>query len=311
MRARAALERGGRGGVDRLAEVFERRERRPGAAELGRVGAEDRRAVAGEVNAAHAAAAGGVAHREPGLVERLVLEGAAGEVGELGLGAQAVAEADRVAGRRVRHAAGTPAQRFDARRAVGREQFHAQVQRHAGRAEPGDEVRALGRDRRAREHLRHGGELRAERRGVEHRRHLAAVARVLPGDQVEQRPGAREHHARPDQAGLVLQGHLGGAERDDAGQRPAGERQHAVGGAGGEDQRVETEGRGAAGVHQLQRVRLDLPDQRVGAVLDPRPQRLEPVEHGAGAAGLEAVEVAAVAAQRGGRLAVDLTAVAR
>ncbi len=99
-----------------------------------------------------------------------------------------------------------------------------------------------------------------------------------------------KHHARADQRGLRLQRDLRSAEREDARQRPAGEGQHSLGGAGGQDERVEAQAVGAAVVQQVQRAALDLPHQRVGAVVDAALQRGEAVEEGLRLAGLEPVQ---------------------
>ena len=58
-------------------------------------------------------------------------------------------------------------------------------------------------------------------------------------DQRQQRPGADEGDAPTDRDALRLEGDLGGAEREHAGQRPPGERQHAVHRAGRENEPVE------------------------------------------------------------------------
>ncbi|CAB5104465.1 hypothetical protein IST4112_05508 [Burkholderia cenocepacia] len=96
-----AFERGRAGFGGRRARsdagVVEQRERRAPARCLGRVGARDARAVARHVEAAHRRASGRVAHGQPGAIERVEFEAAAGEIGELCLGTQAETEAERVA----------------------------------------------------------------------------------------------------------------------------------------------------------------------------------------------------------------------
>src|SRR5262249_43156396 len=87
---RLALDRGD-------AEILERRRGGETPAERRRIGAADPRAVAGDVEAV-AAAPVGIALRHP-LPEHLVAaQRAAGELGELRLGAQPVAERDGIAG---------------------------------------------------------------------------------------------------------------------------------------------------------------------------------------------------------------------
>ena len=109
LRRLGGMQRAARG----MAEVGERRERREPAGRFGAVGAEDARAVAGEVDALRAAAAVGIDARQPLAAQRLEREFAAREVGELRLGAQMPAERDRIAleallGVRVRRARAPP-----------------------------------------------------------------------------------------------------------------------------------------------------------------------------------------------------------
>ena len=76
------------------AEIRKRGQRRQAASRFGAIGAEQACAVAGEVDAAHAAAAVGIDARQPLPALRFEHELAARQVGELRLGPQMPSERD-------------------------------------------------------------------------------------------------------------------------------------------------------------------------------------------------------------------------
>ena len=227
----------------RMAEIGERRERGEPAGGFGAVGAEDARAVAGEVDARHAAAAVGIDARQPLPALRLEHELAAREVGELRLGAQVPAERRphrlRSAARAacIAHAnrgctpsASSPSMASGCTpcSSVTPARRSARISSSAAPCEP-----------RPREQAAQCRPRLGRRRGVEHRGDLRAGLQVLRRDEVQQRPAAEEHDARADRAGLRLQRDLRGAEAVAAGALPAGHRHQPVGGAGADDQRIE------------------------------------------------------------------------
>ena len=176
-----------------------KRQRRAFAGQFGRVRADDAGAVAGEVDAG--ARCCGRRRRASGSQARLSAskaKAAAGQIGELRLGAQAVAEADRVAVDRV--FARLRASSATATRVVRPACASAASRRRCSAtpcAQPADVVHALrnvaGCDSRPAQRA----SLAAERRRVEHGHDLRAGLRVLLRDEVQQRPGAGEHDARP------------------------------------------------------------------------------------------------------------------
>ena len=130
-------------------------------------------------------------------------------------------------------------------------ELNAVVHRDAVQPQPAQVIDALGEHLAVSHQGRHGRELVGEAGGVEHGDDLRAGLRILIGDQVQQRAGAGEHDPLADRAALVLQRDLRRAQRVDAGQGPARERQYAVGRAGGDDQlaigHAVRSGRGTAG----------------------------------------------------------------
>src|SRR5262249_18593486 len=79
----------------------------------------------------------------------------------------------------------------------------------------------------------------------------------------------------PCQAALLLEQDLGGAQGDDAGQRPALDRQNAIDGAGRQDQLIEGLDTGPSPAEHVQLALMDAPDERVGLVVDMSPDLLE------------------------------------
>ena len=196
------------------------------------------RAVAGQVDAAHRRAAGGVALRQELQLHGIERERNLRQIGELRLRAQAVAEGDGVAGEpafRARRVAIDEATRRRRPSPRPRSAGCRSPRRCRGRAAP---RRTTGPWRTSRR--RAAGRAAARRFaangvGVEHGGDLDARLRVLVGDEIEQRSGAHEDDARADGATLVLQGDLRAAQRVDAGQRPARKGDDPVARAGRQD----------------------------------------------------------------------------
>jgi hypothetical protein len=90
----------------------------------------------------------------------------------------------------------------------------------------------------------------------------------LVGHQVEQGAGAQQQHAPPDGAALELERHLRAAQRVDAGQGPARQRQHAVGGAAGDDELAPGQALAALGMQHVEPARAGVPHQVLGAVVE-------------------------------------------
>jgi hypothetical protein len=94
-----------------------------------------------------------------GALQRVEVELATGQVGQLGLGAQGVAEADGVASQRVFALRVLPVDALDALAAPGAQAAHTAVHRHAERPQPGNVVQALGQHRGVAQQRGQGGGL--------------------------------------------------------------------------------------------------------------------------------------------------------
>ncbi|MCY1235013.1 hypothetical protein D9M72_476140 [compost metagenome] len=113
---------------------------------------------------------------------------------------------------------------------------HATTDPHAGKLEL-QPVEETERDDAWRVHgKRQQVPLRCDGCGIENGFDARTGLHVLPGNEIEQRPGPHEDDARADRAPLRFQRCLRGTERIDAGRRPSRERQHAIGRPGAEDQ---------------------------------------------------------------------------
>ena len=117
------------------------------------------------------------------------------------------------------------------------------LERHAGMIAPpqrgAHRQAAQGHQPGARQaHAQPAPDLRAQRRGVEHRRNLGAGLEELHRHQRQQRPRAGQHDPAAKRHALRLERDLRRAERVDPGRLPARHRRQPVGGAGREDQPV-------------------------------------------------------------------------
>ena len=294
-----------------MTRVFQQGERGALAGQLGRVGATDAGAIAGHVHAGHAAASGRVQARRPGTVTRVENELAARQAGQLRFGAQRQAVAQGIAIHPPLARSLTVDQPGDARLALGPHRPHAAGHRHAMRAQPGHVVQPLGQQARRAQHGGQGGKAIGEARGIQHRHNTGAGLGVLVGDQIEQGAGAQERDPLADGAALVLQRHLRTTQRVHARRQPARERQHAVGGAGGQDQVGIGHGRALAVAQHVQRLALGVPHQAAGAIVQLRRQLVHLAMQRVGLAMLEAVQRRLGPREARRRLAVDLAAGAR
>ena len=103
-------------------------------------------------------------------------------------------------------------------------------------------MQALGQGARLGEQPGQRLEARFGAGGIEHRGDDGAGLGILIGDEIEQRPGAEQDAAPADGAALRLQRDLRAAQREDAGQRPAGDRDDPIHGARRQDQPVIGQG---------------------------------------------------------------------
>ena len=124
----------------------------------------------------------------------------------------------------------------------------------------------------------------------------------------QQRPGADESDASADGDALRLQRDLRTAEAEDAGQRPAGEGQHAVHGAGREDEAIERQLAVALRREQVEAPAEHVPDERARAVVDRAARVAEDAVDRRGLLRLESVDRGRLVRAAGGRLAIDLSA---
>ncbi len=281
--------------VDRKAVVRKHRQRRAAAGDLGAIGALRPHAVAGEIDAGHAAAAS-IVHDWPELPGRRVeVEAAAGKVGKLGLRPQVMAEGDRVA-IDPRHGTGSLADRDggDAlvRITMDLDRRDASMHGRAGQGMTENQPQSFGENVRAGRELRRGQHLVHQARRVEDRRDLGARLAVLAGDQLHERPGPHEHHASADRAALRLEGDLGRAEAVDAGVLPSLDRHDPVGGARGDDQGVEGKGCGRPVADHVKVAVSHVPGEMRGAIIDLGTEGVEGGMKRIGTGGLGAVEVA-------------------
>ena len=226
--------------VDGDAVIGEPGERSEPPAQLRRVGARDPGPVAREIDRAVPRAAVAVGLGQPLLRQRVERHLAAGELGELDFGLDAVADAEPGAGDAVLSTAPVAvAHGLQRPLALGRDRDDAAPHRDPRRAWPGHVPEPLGEGAPAPQQARQHRKRVGGAGGIQNGRHARAGVGVLVGDEVEQRPGAHEDHRLADGAALGLERHLGAAHGEDAGQGPAGEGNHPVHGAGGENQRIE------------------------------------------------------------------------
>jgi hypothetical protein len=295
--------------IDGTAEVLEQREGRAPALQLGDVGTSDAGAVAGEVDARHARAAFCAALRHPLPRVGIEDEAAAGEIGQLRLGAQAERRTDRIAVDAVLVPGSVaPAQRFDPPVAFDADRADAVAHVEPAQAIAGRVPEALRERAGRRQQSRRLRELAAERRHIERGDDADAGLRVLVRDERQQGPGTDQRDAPADRHALRLQRDLRAAEREDAGQGPAREGQHAVHRAGRQDQVIERLLAVAVGGQQIELGPEHVPDQRVRAVVDPVGVIAEHAVDRRRLLRVEAVDVGRHATACARRLAVDLAA---
>ena len=148
--------------------IFDERAGSEPPGEFGRVRPERARPVSRDVDVRNRAAALRVGLREPLPADGVEGEAAAGEVRELRLGPQAVAERDRVAGDAPLAAARVPDHDgLDALRSFDAHRRHAIGGRHAARRQRRGVEEALGKGRGAGCEARGGAEPKAERGRVQ------------------------------------------------------------------------------------------------------------------------------------------------
>ncbi|CAB3700352.1 hypothetical protein LMG26845_05202 [Achromobacter insuavis] len=179
------------------------------------------------------------------------------------------------------------------------------------RAQPGHVVQPLGQQARRAQHAGQRRQAVGEARGIQHRHNAGAGLGVLVGDQIEQGTSAHERDALADGAALVLQRHLRTAQGVHARRQPARERQHAIGGAGGQDQVGVGHGRAVAVAQHIERLAFGVPHQAAGPVIQLRRQLVHLAVQRIGLAVLEAIQRRLGPREAGRRLAVDLAASAR
>ena len=125
-------------------------------------------------------------------------------------------------------------------------------------------------------------------------------------DERQQRPGADQRDATADGHALRLEGDLGAAEREHAGQRPAREGERPIHRPGRQDQPVEALLAVAIRPEEIELALEDVPDERLRPVVDPVGEvRQHAVDRG-GLRRLEPVQLGRGASCAPRRLAVDL-----
>ena len=302
--------------IHRGSAIGQQRQGRQLTGQLGRIRAGDAGPITREIDMVRPdGATVPVALRQPLAVEGIETQPATRELGQLTLGTEAPSEGQRIADDGIAALGRVIGEAGDALLAIDLQRADVIHDRDSARLEPSQVPESLGEGGGRAHKAGDGLELRGPRRGIEHRRDLAAGLRILIGDEVEQRPAAEKGDTLADRAALIFERDLGAAQAIDAGLGPAGQGKDPVGGAGRQDQRVPIQAE-AAMVRiaiAMDASRLDLPDQRFGMMLERRLMAVEVAMQPLGLAGLEAIErpgVAAKFAQRR-RPPVDLAAIAR
>src|SRR5215470_5466218 len=126
----------------------------------------------------------------------------------------------------------------------------------------------------ARQQPGQGTDLGRESCRVEDGGDLRSHPAILQGGQIKKGRSTAKDDTAPCQAALLLEQDLGGAQGDDAGQRPALDRQNAIDGAGRQDQLIEGLDTGPSPAEHVQLALMDAPDERVGLVVDMSPDLL-------------------------------------
>ncbi|RMR73280.1 hypothetical protein ALP81_05640 [Pseudomonas savastanoi pv. fraxini] len=194
--------------IHRPAKIVQQRHRRQSPCLFGSIGTTDFCAVARCINAVRRGATVFVdrQHPLPGRVVETQL--ASGQVSQLSFRAQVITQRQCIAidGQRVTvgelHAHAGHTVLLAADNFFG---LHAQVHRHFGAVQLGQQLHAVEQQARAREQFGHRADALAEWRGVEHGGHIGTGFDVLAGDQVKQRSAAHEHHATADGHRLRLE----------------------------------------------------------------------------------------------------------
>ena len=222
-------------------------------------------------------------------------------------------QANRITGQGVLAPVVAPAHRTDPIVAQHLQWLDATMQRHAMGAQPGHVIHTARQQAGRGHQTRQSSHLVGQRGSVQHGGHAGAGFGVLVGHQVQQRPRADKHHAVPDGAALVLEGHLRATQGEDAGQGPAGKRQDPVGGAGAQNQLGVRLGRGLTllglkRVEQVQLPVLGIPGQGVAEVLNMGQQAGHGVVQRGRARGVAAIQRLLAPLKMRWRLAVDLPA---
>ena len=206
---------------------------------------------------------------------RIVIQAAAGKLGQLRLRPQTEAQGDGVAIDALIAVTVAVGQRLDLGRSLEALQPHAMANGHAEPAQSGEIVKPPPERGGAGEKIRQGAELLRKGRGVENGRDLGAQAPVLQGGQIEQRRTAAKDHAAAQQTALVLEQDLRRAQGHDSRQSPARDGKDAIDGAGRQDQRIEGMGLGASAVERMHLPIEDAPDQGVGSIVEVGPDGRE------------------------------------
>jgi hypothetical protein len=166
----------------------------------------------------------------------------------------------------------------------------AEQQRHAGRPQVPDPGETAAEIARARQHRPGAPQPVAAPGEVDHRDHPATALHDLVRHGEQERTAAGDHGARPGQHLLRLEQDGRGRETDDAGQRPAGEGDDALGGARGGDDGSRAPPHRAAGPEGVNpQVCAHRPDLMIGDMAHP----------GAGERLAQALSLRAIRVRRG------------
>src|SRR5689334_14360902 len=260
---------------DRGSEILEYRACGKLAGDRGSLRAADSRAIAGDVHVA-ATSAVRVGARQPLAKGVVVGKRGPGKLGKLCLRLEAKPDRDSVAWQRdFVSAAAAQADRFHAGSTLECAELNTMVHGNARPAELGHVSETACKHARRGRKLQCCRNLRAERRGIEHRDNLGAHRPVLRGGEIEQGRAAAEHDAPPDQATMLLEQDLSAAEREHARQCPAGDWQRAIGGTRRKDERVKLDRSGGIALDRMQRPILDAPRKRQRTIVDVLPEAVE------------------------------------
>src|SRR5450830_160334 len=186
------------------------------------------------------------------------------------------------------------------------------VQTHAMQTQPAKVVQTTRQHCRLPNHGGQCGNLIGQAAAVEHGGNINAGLGILIGHQIQQGPSTGQHHTFANGAALKFQCNLSAAQGIHPWRGPAGKRQHAVRGAGGDDDIVPRQAAAATGVIAkcIEQPGLSIPDQCLRTVVEILFKRLKTLMQRIGAARLESVErpFAAPESWHRWRLAINLPA---